>query len=517
MNDRTIEIENLGPIHRLSIPWPEGGGVVELLGDNGVGKTQATNAVAALLAGKGAVEMRRGSLGGSVIGLGAALSTGGSRTKRTGELVVHSFEGGGNPSAFIDPRIQDPAAADAVRLGELCSLLCVKPDRMAYAALVGGMAELERIARPASLLEDDATAMAKKLAADFQAEARSIESQEENARGRAHGLRQGLEETDLSGPHDAAQLAQTAQLCAKEVGKLEAEAQAMRTQALRAREATEHLKTATKEYKGLSVEKALAAAVKAGEDLTGATTARENARRAYDEACAEWKNADRANSEANSAVERAEAHERAISAWRETLSGPGAKITEASIKSKDADIATAKDALEEAQHRVEQGAVIRDGLKRKAEADEAAEKANELEAAAVRMRNAAAACWDVLSAAISKIAPMGLRVRDGRLTVPDGDGEKYFAELSDGQRAKIGIDIAIDSPQKPGYIPLHQWFWEGLAPKRRWEIREHARARGVTILAARADDNELRAVVMSNGEQAEEAEQPAKKTRKAKA
>lgn len=49
----TVEIKDIGPIENLSIPVPDGGGVVVFRGKNGVGKSHALAAIDALVTGKG--------------------------------------------------------------------------------------------------------------------------------------------------------------------------------------------------------------------------------------------------------------------------------------------------------------------------------------------------------------------------------------------------------------------------------------------------------------------------------
>ena len=48
-----VKIKNIGPISTLSMPVPEGGGVVVLKGRNGSGKSTALDAISAAVSGKG--------------------------------------------------------------------------------------------------------------------------------------------------------------------------------------------------------------------------------------------------------------------------------------------------------------------------------------------------------------------------------------------------------------------------------------------------------------------------------
>jgi len=54
----TVEIQNVGPIEHLTLPVPEGGGIVVLRGRNGTGKTLSLDAIDRLTSGRGDVSVR---------------------------------------------------------------------------------------------------------------------------------------------------------------------------------------------------------------------------------------------------------------------------------------------------------------------------------------------------------------------------------------------------------------------------------------------------------------------------
>ncbi len=88
---KTVVITNTRPIKRLEMSI-EPGELLVLRGRNGTGKSHALNAVAALVSGKGSLEVRDGTLKGSVEGFGAKITVAKS-TRRSGVLEVTGLEG----------------------------------------------------------------------------------------------------------------------------------------------------------------------------------------------------------------------------------------------------------------------------------------------------------------------------------------------------------------------------------------------------------------------------------------
>ena len=105
------------------------------------------------------------------------------------------------------------------------------------------------------------------------------------------------------------------------------------------------------------------------------------------------------------------------------------------------------------------------------------------------IRNAAKGTDDVLSSLI----PQGpLRVEDGRLVVSSDRSEsELFAELSDGERWTIAIDLAANQLDADGLLVIPQPAYEGLTESIREMINSHAKERKVTIITAEAVDGPL--------------------------
>lgn len=83
-----------------------------------------------------------------------------------------------------------------------------------------------------------------------------------------------------------------------------------------------------------------------------------------------------------------------------------------------------------------------------------------------------------------------MRVQAGRLVTDTARGDTYFHELSDGERAKMALDIGIDAAGEHAVIVFPQQQFEGLSPRNRLALAEHAKARGAVVITAMATDDE---------------------------
>ena len=111
--------------------------------------------------------------------------------------------------------------------------------------------------------------------------------------------------------------------------------------------------------------------------------------------------------------------------------------------------------------------------------------------AAERIRVSAQRTDDVLADHLAAVMPQGLLVVDGRLVVERGERMVPFGELSDGERWRVALDIAISAIGTAGLIAIPQMAWEGLDGPARRMIAEHAKERGVTIVTAEADHDQV--------------------------
>ena len=468
---RTIELLNVGPIQRLDIPIPEGGGVVVLRGRNGTGKTTALDAVSAMLEGDGAIAARDGEERGSVRGLGCEVLVR-KRTSHAGTLEVHRIQGE-DPGQLVDPGIVDPVAADRARIRALCRLARVTPSRALFA-------EVEKVAGtplPITLSEDLAESASKTKRA-IQAKARDAEDQANVASGRLQALLSASREAPLDGPCDAPALAQALDDATRALARAEGEADG-RGQALKAAQvAREALDAALAGYSGPSVQDAQA-------KLSEAESAEEAAREALTRA-------QQAKASARADVLRAREFAATCESWQ------------ASIAAAEGLSEFAPEELDELRERVRQareaearGRDIRKAREQRAEAEQVLKEVDTLRAQAERLREAADACDQVVSAAIAEVAPRGLGVSDGRLTFEHPTrGKVPFAELSHGERWSVAMDVGIDAVGPNGLLAIAQEAWEGLDGEHRSAVAAHARRRKAVVLTAEATMDDLGAEVL---------------------
>lgn len=485
-----ITIEGIGPILKpLTIPLPEGGGVVVLRGRNGLGKDEGILAARSLIDGEGSLETHDRAIAGTVEGFDCKIVVG-KRTRHIGELTVARLEGG-DPSNFVSPKGKEAGTRDSDRIAELCNLARVKVDWKPFEMLVGGRPQLEALARPGTLLLATLPEIASALKRDIEVHARAVEAQEENERGRATGLRQGMQGIDLNAPHDEGDLRRDVTLAERAQAELETRAKGAAASAKTAEDARAQLEQAKASYSGPTIERAAANEETARMAVVAAQDDVRAAQRALEAATANARLQMESLQAAQNARKGAEAYERSIAGWSASIDA----AREARPAPTNDEIATCTVNLSNARGAVENGAIVRRALQHRAEADAAAVRSMDLKARAESLRDAARACEDILSQAISVVAPRGLRVRDGRLILDTQRGETFFDVLSKGERWKIGLDVAIDAAGPGAIIPIEQTAWESLDPLNRAIVWNHARAREATILTAQCDAGDLRSTI----------------------
>jgi hypothetical protein len=487
----TIDIRDLGPIQSVSIPVPAEGGVVVLRGKNGAGKSIAISAVDALTReGKPspAARAREGSIGGSIEGLGRSIRVGMQRSTSKGELEVASIGDDVDVAALVDPGFVDPAAADRARVRAALVLARVKVSPERFAELVGGMETLQRFARPETLAATDPVEMAEKVRRDLHASALALAKTADRLEATAAGLRESLtmpadpiDEVAVRGELEAAvrlraELVQRQELARRNRGlratalaRIESAGQQPDLQALEDAETTAF---AAEEAAGLAEQEALAALEQAKLRVTQTRAALVSARAAREAA----REAARA---ARDSVARLDAAHQALEAIAD-VAEPG----QAEVDAAGARVVAAHQAAERL-------GIMREEAARRAESDQAAEKAKQARIDSEALREAARGTDGVLADAIAEFAPAGLTIRDGRLVFARDGQQKYFADLSDGERWKVALDLAIDALGDARILAISQLAWEGLDADARAAINAHAKQRQTVIVTAEADHNEI--------------------------
>lgn len=544
MSPKTIEIRDVGPVTSLSIPIPDGGGVVVLRGKNGDGKSHSLQAVNALVGGKARPVSRDGSLGASIEGLGARLTVG-RRSSHSGQVEVSTIEGE-DPSLLVDPGIKSPAAADAKRLQALLRLSGKQLDIEAFAELVGGTDRLRELCRPSSLdARDDAVSMVAAVKSDLEGAARKLESAAENSLAKADGIRASLEGFGDDGERqcsstEAAREAHTAAvrdestLVARRAqnqklldasqaatAALDAMGEAGKGDAAEASEETERNRRDLSalgldgEPEAVSGARSQVARSRQRIDLVRgeveeARVAVERARAEVDRKLSHLSQAEECHGVYETEVVRQEAAatERAeLTAVRGSLQRAVADVTQRVSLQRAVDAAAG--AVEITQHDLDEAArallmssnevdawVLYDktrSMREEAEEHDARGKAAAKEGDA--LRRAAHGTEGVMMKAVRAVCGEDMGIKDGRIFVNTGRGQELFCELSPGERWRRALDIAVKAVGHKGLLVIRQEAWEAMDPHNRQEVAAHAQALGVVVLTAECDAGDIRAEV----------------------
>lgn len=472
----SIELENVGPIEALRIPLPPDGGVVVLSGRNGSGKSTALEATASALRGKGQIPLRDGTLKGRVEVAGATIRIGKS-TRRAGEAEVEHLEGRFSVADLVDPGIQSPEAADAKRIKALVTLTGAKPTRELFVDVFGEDAEN----MPLDAYGDDLVAAAKTAKRYWEEQARGAERLADTAIAKVAALRSQIEDVDLEAETDAEVLSQANQEAVVKLATLRERNQA----AVKLYEQQEQARRWFAEH-----DSAQAVSIEAMEsELDHLQAHHERTTAKIAELEEERRLAINAIARTRNSIAAAKQHAEEVASIQALLDREIDQPTEE-------ELAEAHQAVQETTLALEQAAVTRKAAEKALAADGHEEEHKAHAALAAKYRDLAKATDELLERSIRCDS---LRVKDGRLITTTGRGETYFADLSDGERWKIAIDIAADQVGENGLLVIEQSAWEGLDFDNRVSVARHAVDRHVTIITAEASrggaSGELEAVV----------------------
>ena len=161
-------------------------------------------------------------------------------------------------------------------------------------------------------------------------------------------------------------------------------------------------------------------------------------------------------------------------------------------------ITTAKTRVLEARQIQEHGAVIRHAVAQLGKADDLRARSNDAGRKGEAFRVAAQWTEQVVTEAIANVAPRGLKVAGGRLVIHHEvrGKEVPFADLSQGERWRVALDVAIDAVGEHALLVIRQEAWEGLDRENRKAVAAHARSRTTVLMTAEATDGPLSAAVL---------------------
>lgn len=468
----SITIEDIGPIERLEIPIPDGGGIIVLRGRNGSGKSTALRAAEGLL-GKSAVGVtaRDNTRRGRVEGWGAKLSVTRS-TRRSGSLTVEEIDGRADLGKLVDPGIKDPDAADAARIRALLSLaaLEIKPEEIL--ASVG----IEELEIDAEGIEDPVT-LGAKIKRTIEAEARVVEKGTDTFRGKYESIKAQADEIpDCELSAEAAHDAYT---------------------------------EAIRRHDKLQDRQELASRIQAN----------------VDEAKAEIESINEDFGDPDEIQVAIDDWQRQIDKWQLRIADAQKHVNELGGRLKAAKDAAKRrkqltdlmlrlgeigtvtddeieDARQYAKDTAEQLEHARNARRKHALVQECETIAVAIRSAdqrAKKFRDAAAKVEQVLAERVSTIG-IPVRLVSGSLCVEHPDrGWIRYADLSHGERWKCAIDWGLAVSGQTSVLVIPQESWDGLDPENRAIVADHARKQKALLITAEAAEGPLTVANFGDG------------------
>lgn len=487
----TVELTNVGPIEKLSIPVPDAGGVVVLRGANGLGKSHAIAGVQAMAdpAVRRTLRNRDNTREGRIEGLGVSVRLGRSNTSK-GELAVSGLDSVMDPAAFVDPGIKDPDLADAKRVQVLARLAGIKVEREEWLALFDDSVSVELLGINSEDLDgDDPVETANKLRRKLHDAARRIEKSIEGMQARADVAGKDLpadlpESIDRDAFHAAVARAEAN---VASLRRMVADDERIAQQAEQARQQLESIVVEDVEQILAEIDLNKSAAGsndKLASELTeqiAVLTAQRDGMLAT-----AWKHRERIV-ELEARAARAAEQKRRVEELRDTMTKATRKPVEpAEIEKAAAEVAEAKAALEAA-------IVAQEAIRRRDDWKAKVAELSQQRKIADRIREIARSTDSAIEHAFATRGFEDLVINDGRLCVATDRGKEPVSDLSHGERWRLALDIASRNQASGALLAVNQEAWESLDPTNRRLVAGMAKDRGIVILTAEASEGELRA------------------------
>ncbi len=484
-----VEIENIGPIEQLTLT-AEPGKITVLTGPNGVGKTQALNAVDSLTSGKTRLGNRDGTTGGTAQGFGVQIRVGrGGSNRRSGELEIESVEDRLNIAHLVDPGLKDPVASDARRIKALVTLTGVEAKAELFYDLVGGRERFIETVEPASINQVDVVSMASAIKRDLESARRKEADVSENLERDIRAREEANEGIGLGSPHDADALQLTLETSLSELAAEKQRATDASKALEEAAASRVRIEVSKSEYDGPTVEYARNARDGITAECDAQKVVVEGLQQRLAEAEHSLDSIEHREDLAGRSIVYAEEHAELIAKWEADVKAaenvePPDMYRTANLSG---DVNRARDAIEtgirvrDALERIEIVKLLRGQMKLAAKNSE-------------RLRDAARGTEDILSRLVAKMGGPFKVDKEFRLVVQHPNrGETYFAELSHGERWKLGLNVAIEAFEREGQhgiLAIPQEAWESLDADNRRLIAEHIKDSDLAVITAEASREE---------------------------
>lgn len=474
-----IKIENVGPIKELELPMEQG--VVVVAGKNGSGKSTALAALSKMFGG-GTSGLELTPTDGSKRGVltfgEVELHVTPSRSRVTGELKIESANSRCDITDLVDPGIKDKSRADAARMKAIVALKRIKAEPESYYELCGGRdAYLDLDVEDGT---DDPVLLATRVKKALQAQARDYQKSADQLAGRVKQINDQIAKADLQdcSEKDLEQINKQIEENSASLIELGVRKKVAKEELCKREQASAAISAA-----GTQDLMACKSSLKSSEDkLSEYRSELEELQerikqQELDHSKLEGQLRVAAQLEAYKSIMESEAPNiDGILEQEESLAELNSELNAKKLTvSKSLEDAKAFEAI-----RSERDQLRIDVQSEMDSHDRQREAAKQVEAV------------------LSSILTGSLRMRDdGRLVMPtDRSNEELFSELSDGERTRTAIDIAVESVEE-GVLVLRQTAWESLAPSVKAEVHAYAKSKRVTVFAAEVTDGDLTAGVFS--------------------
>jgi energy-coupling factor transporter ATP-binding protein EcfA2 len=482
---KNMVLKNVGAIHELVIPVPEEGGVVELKGPNGCGKSTALRAAQGILGDKkdrSGLRHHDDAEKGSV-SLGDCTITLGRTNRSSGALDVHSLAGHVDLGDIVDPQIEDPLRADKRRIEAIFKVAGASMEGTELKKLLPEE-DIKDIEWKDSSWQEPILDVADKLRTVFTERARKLEKESLEKNAQAKAMRVGKHEAFTRPSDEDVQTAKDNFQAQTEEGIKLAE---------RKRLADEQFSRVAKarremdEIGGTDLKSLIESIDKGMLQAYGLLQQFDAEIKKHQEKVRDLEAAKiQTLADHNSLSEKKDIvlHQQKVREQLESVIAESVQpITEEQVQAQRKVVAEAQAQWDELRQAVVDADVLAKAQKLEADAESVVVKGK-------KARDIAGPGIDkALGQLIGQVFP-GSQFMDGRLAVTHPKrGVTYFGELSDGERWTVVLDLATSLCPESTMLVVPQTAWEGLDGANRQKINAWAKEHKIVVMTAEASDD----------------------------